>query len=104
MLVSLDIYRPAAQEQLAQLAEQTGVYALPVIKGEKPAETTRRAISEGRKGGFDVIILDSAGRLHIDEELMNEVVEVKKNCQSGRNAAAGRCDDWSGFLYGSPRI
>lgn len=78
MLVSLDIYRPAAQEQLAQLAEQTGVYALPVIKGEKPAETTRRAISEGRKGGFDVIILDSAGRLHIDEELMNEVVEVKK--------------------------
>lgn len=78
MLVSLDIYRPAAQEQLAQLAEQTGVYALPVIKGEKPTETTRRAISEGRKGGFDVIILDSAGRLHIDEELMNEVVEVKK--------------------------
>ena len=78
MLVSLDIYRPAAQEQLAQLAEQTGVYALPVIKGEKPAETTRRAISEGKKGGFDVIILDSAGRLHIDEELMNEVVEVKK--------------------------
>ncbi len=78
MLVSLDIYRPAAQEQLAQLAEQIGVYALPVIRGEKPAETVKRAISEGKKGGFDVIILDSAGRLHIDEELMNEVVEVKK--------------------------
>mgnify|MGYP000009485496 FL=1 len=78
MLVSLDIYRPAAQEQLAQLAGQIGVYALPVIKGEKPAETTKRAVSEAKKGGYDVIILDSAGRLHIDEDLMNEVIEVKK--------------------------
>lgn len=78
MLVSLDIYRPAAQEQLAQLANQIGVFALPVIKGEKPAETVKRALSEGKKGGFDVIILDSAGRLHIDEDLMNEVIEVKK--------------------------
>ena len=78
MLVSLDIYRPAAQEQLAQLASQIGVYALPIIKGEKPAETTRRAISEGKKGGYDVIILDSAGRLHIDQDLMDEVIEVKK--------------------------
>lgn len=78
MLVSLDIYRPAAQEQLAQLAGQIGVYALPVIKDEKPAETTKRAVSEAKKGGYDVIILDSAGRLHIDEDLMNEVIEVKK--------------------------
>lgn len=78
MLVSLDIYRPAAQEQLAQLANQISVYALPVIKGEKPAETTKRAINEAKKGGYEVIILDSAGRLHIDEDLMNEVVEVKK--------------------------
>lgn len=78
MLASLDIYRPAAQEQLAQLAGQIGVYALPVIKGEKPAEKTKRAVSEAKKGGYDVIILDSAGRLHIDEDLMNEVIEVKK--------------------------
>lgn len=78
LLVSLDIYRPAAQEQLAQLASQIGVSSLPIIKGEKPADTTKRAISEGKKGGYEVIILDSAGRLHIDEELMNEVVEVKK--------------------------
>ncbi len=78
MLVSLDIYRPAAQEQLAQLAGQIGVYALPVIKGEKPAETTKRAISEAKKGGYEVIILDSAGRLHIDDALMEEVIEVKK--------------------------
>lgn len=78
MLVSLDIYRPAAQEQLAQLANQINVHALPVIKGEKPAETTKRAINEAKKGGYEVIILDSAGRLHIDEDLMNEVIEVKK--------------------------
>ena len=78
MLVSLDIYRPAAQEQLAQLAKQIGVEALPIIVGEKPEATTKRAISEAKKGGFDVVILDSAGRLHIDEELMNEVVAVKE--------------------------
>lgn len=78
LLVSLDIYRPAAQEQLAQLASQINVMSLPIIKGEKPAETTKRALSEAKKGGFEVVILDSAGRLHIDNELMNEVVEVKK--------------------------
>ena len=78
LLVSLDIYRPAAQEQLAQLAARIEVASLPVIKGELPAATTRRAMDTARKGGFDAVILDSAGRLHIDEALMNEVVEVKK--------------------------
>ncbi len=78
LLVSLDIYRPAAQEQLAQLASQIGGASLPVVKGEKPAATTKRAQEFARKGGFDVIILDSAGRLHIDRELMDEVKEVKQ--------------------------
>ena len=78
LLVSLDIYRPAAQEQLAQLAQQVGVVSLPVIKGEKPAATTKRALEFAKKGGFDVVILDSAGRQQINQELMDEVVEVKK--------------------------
>lgn len=78
MLASLDIYRPAAQEQLEQLAKQIGVFSLPVIKGEKPDAITKRAMVEGKKGGFDVIILDSAGRLHIDKALMDEVKEVKQ--------------------------
>ena len=78
LLVSLDIYRPAAQEQLAQLASQIGGTSLPIIKGEKPADTTKRAIDFAKKGGFDVVILDSAGRLHIDQDLMDEVKEVKQ--------------------------
>lgn len=78
LLASLDIYRPAAQEQLSMLAAKIGVDALPIVKGEKPEAITRRALAEGKKGGYDVIILDTAGRLHIDEELMNEVVNVKK--------------------------
>ena len=78
LLASLDVYRPAAQEQLAQLAAQIGVAALPVVKGEKPEEITRRALKTGKNGGYDVIILDTAGRQHIDEALMNEVVTVKK--------------------------
>lgn len=78
LLVSLDIYRPAAQEQLAQLATQINAASLPIIKGEKPAQTTKRAVDFAKKGGFDVIVLDTAGRLHIDQELMDEVKEVKK--------------------------
>ena len=78
LLASLDIYRPAAQEQLEQLGKQIGVTSLPIIKGQKPAEITKRAISDAKKGGYDVVILDTAGRLHIDEALMKEVVEVKK--------------------------
>lgn len=77
MLASLDVYRPAAQDQLAQLASQIDVVSLPIVSGEKPADITRRAIAEGKKSGCDVIILDTAGRLHIDEELMVELEDVK---------------------------
>ncbi|MBE6447924.1 MAG: signal recognition particle protein [Alphaproteobacteria bacterium] len=78
LLVSLDIYRPAAQLQLEQLAAQIDGHSLPIVSGEKPAAITKRALEYAKKGGFDVVILDSAGRLHIDNQLMEEVVEVKK--------------------------
>ncbi len=78
LLASLDVYRPAAQEQLEQLAQQMGGHSLPIVSGEKPQAITRRALEAARKGGFDVLILDSAGRLHIDDALMEELQEVKK--------------------------
>ena len=78
MLASLDVYRPAAQEQLEQLATQIGCSSLPIIKEQKPLDITKRALETAKKGGYDVLILDSAGRLHIDNELMDELIEVKK--------------------------
>lgn len=77
LLASLDIYRPAAQEQLAILGKQIGVDSLPIIAGEKPKNIAVRAMSEAKLGGYDVVILDTAGRLHIDLEMMGEVVEIK---------------------------
>lgn len=81
LLASLDVYRPAAQEQLRVLTEQINGHALPIIAGEKPNQITERALSTARKEGFDVLILDSAGRLSIDDELMNELAGVKKQAQ-----------------------
>lgn len=78
LLASLDVYRPAAQEQLEQLARQIGGHSLPIVNGEKPLAITGRALDIAKKGGFDVLILDSAGRLHIDDALMEELQAVKK--------------------------
>ena len=77
LLASLDVYRPAAQEQLEQLARQIGGHSLPIVNGEKPLAITGRALDVAKKGGFDVLILDSAGRLHIDDALMEELQAVK---------------------------
>src|SRR5579883_1048012 len=81
LLASLDVQRPAAQEQLAVLARQIGVAALPVIAGEKPVAIARRALDTGRREGYDIVILDTAGRLHINEELMLEVAAVSAATQ-----------------------
>ncbi|MBO7556736.1 MAG: signal recognition particle protein [Alphaproteobacteria bacterium] len=78
LLASLDIYRPAAQQQLEQLAGQVGCKSLSIIANEKPLDIVNRAIDTAKKGGFDILILDSAGRLHIDEAMMQELVDVKK--------------------------
>jgi signal recognition particle subunit SRP54 len=77
LLASLDTRRPAAMEQLRVLGEQVGVDTLPIVAGENPVQIARRAEREGRLGGYDVLILDTAGRTHIDEELMAETAEIK---------------------------
>jgi len=76
MMASLDTRRPAAQQQLKVLGEQTGVPTLPIVPLEMPLAITRRAMETARREGFDVLILDTAGRLSIDEELMTEVREI----------------------------
>lgn len=78
LLASLDVYRPAAKEQLEQLAKQISVDVLPIVQGQKPLEITKRALAEAKKGVYDLLILDTAGRLQIDAEMMNEAAEVKK--------------------------
>ena len=77
LMASLDVRRPAAQEQLKVLGEQAGVATLPIVKGQQPVAIARRALEIGRLEGFDVILLDTAGRLAIDEELMAEVAAVR---------------------------
>ncbi|MDB5506995.1 MAG: RNA-binding protein [Devosia sp.] len=77
LLASLDTRRPAAKEQLRVLGEQVGVATLSIIANETPVEIARRAAREGKLGGYDVLILDTAGRTHIDEELMAETAEIK---------------------------
>ena len=78
LMASLDVYRPAAMDQLAVLGTQIGVDTLPIVKGEKPAAIAKRAKQQATMGGYDVYMLDTAGRLHIDEVLMGEVEEVSK--------------------------
>ncbi|NRB11068.1 MAG: signal recognition particle protein [Rickettsiaceae bacterium] len=78
LLVSLDIYRPAAQQQLELLAKSIEVDSLPIIVGENPLAITKRAMNEAKLSGYDVVIYDSAGRLHIDDEMIAEVASVKK--------------------------
>jgi signal recognition particle subunit SRP54 len=77
LLASLDVQRPAAQEQLAVLARQVEVAALPIVAGERPLAIARRALQTGKLEGYDVVILDTAGRLHVDEELMLELAAVR---------------------------
>jgi signal recognition particle subunit SRP54 len=78
LLASLDVQRPAAQEQLAVLGRQIGVASLPVVPAERPVAIARRAMLTGRTEGFDVVLLDTAGRLHVNEELMLEVAAVRE--------------------------
>ena len=77
LMASLDTRRPAAQEQLAVLGEQTNVETLAIVPGQSPVDIAKRGLDEARRGGFDILILDTAGRLSIDDELMVEVESVR---------------------------
>ena len=78
LMASLDVNRPAAMEQLKVLGEQTNTPTLPIILGQRPTDIARRALAAARVGGYDVLILDTAGRQHVDEALMAEVAEIKR--------------------------
>jgi signal recognition particle subunit SRP54 len=77
LMASLDVKRPAAQEQLAVLGRQVEIDTLPIVAGQTPVQIAKRAEQAARLQGYDVVMLDTAGRTHIDEALMEEMVEIK---------------------------
>jgi signal recognition particle subunit SRP54 len=77
LMASLDTRRPAAQEQLRVLGEQTSVDTLPIVAGQTPQQIAARAMEAARLGGYDVVLLDTAGRIHIDDALMLESEQVR---------------------------
>jgi signal recognition particle subunit SRP54 len=81
IVVSTDVYRPAAREQLSQVAKSIGISLWPGAGTDKPLEIVRGAIKEAKLSASDVILVDTAGRLHIDDELMNELSTLKKELQ-----------------------
>src|ERR1700737_1046695 len=78
LMAALDVRRPAAMEQLAVLGKQVAVDTLPLVSGQQPAQIAQRALQAGRLGGYDVVILDTAGRTTLDEAMMAEAAEVKR--------------------------
>ena len=77
LMASVDVHRPAAQQQLEQIGRQIGVPTLPVIFGELPVAIARRAMETARREGYDVVFIDTAGRLGIDEAMMREAAAVR---------------------------
>ncbi|PWB78672.1 MAG: signal recognition particle protein, partial [Methylocystaceae bacterium] len=77
LMASLDVKRPAAQEQLAVLGRQVQVDTLPIVPGQDPVKIAKRAQDAARREGYDIVLLDTAGRTHIDEPLMQEMAEIK---------------------------
>src|SRR6195952_756377 len=77
LMASLDIYRPAAMEQLAVLGRDLDIQTLPIVAGQKPAQIAKRALEAAKLGGYDVVLLDTAGRTTLDEEMMTEAAEIK---------------------------
>ena len=78
LMASLDTYRPAAMEQLVVLGQQVGVDTLPIVAGQTPVQIAARAVQAARLGGYDVVLLDTAGRTTLDEAMMTEAADVKR--------------------------
>jgi signal recognition particle subunit SRP54 len=78
LMASLDVRRPAAMEQLAVLGREAQIDTLPVVSGQQPPQIAKRALEAARLGGYDVVLLDTAGRTTLDDEMMNEAAEVKR--------------------------
>ena len=78
LMASLDVRRPAAMEQLAVLGREAQIDTLPVVAGQQPPQIAKRALEAARLGGYDVVLLDTAGRTTLDDEMMNEAAEVKR--------------------------
>ena len=76
LMASLDVARPAAQEQLAVLGRQTNVDTLPIVAGQTPVQIAQRALQSAKLQGYDILLLDTAGRLHVDDQLMAEMKAV----------------------------
>jgi len=77
LMASLDVRRPAAMEQLAVLGREAGIDTLPVVEGQQPQQIAKRALEAARLSGYDVVLLDTAGRTTLDDAMMNEAAEVK---------------------------
>ncbi len=77
MMVSLDVYRPAAQEQLKFLGEQNNILTLPAIDGQLPADICKRAINAANLNGAEIILFDTAGRTQIDLQMMSEIKQIE---------------------------
>ena len=77
LMASLDVYRPAAMEQLAVLGRDLDIATLPIVEGQQPTQIARRAMEAGKLGGYDVVLLDTAGRTTLDEEMMAEAAAIK---------------------------
>ncbi len=78
MMASLDVNRPAAQEQLATLGEQIEVNTLPIVEGQQPVEIAKRAMQSAKLQSYDILMLDTAGRLNVDQQLMDEMAQIAK--------------------------
>lgn len=85
-MASLDVYRPAAQEQLAQLGKSLDILTLPIIPGEKPTDIVKRAQQNAKEHGADILLFDTAGRQHIDEGMMDELINLNAQIRPQRKS------------------